>query len=168
MNPPDLVIRPAVKADVPVLGRLGASLMRQHFEFDPLRFLRPGDNPEEGYAWFLGTQLTREDATIFVADHHGVVIGYAYAAVEPLSWEDLRDECGVIHDLVVDATAQHRGVGTALMQSALAWMRSRGLARAVLSTSPRNERAQRLFDRLGFRRTMIEMTRELSVEDRRQ
>ena len=161
MNPPDIVIRPAVKSDVPALGRLGASLMRQHFEFDPLRFLRPGDKPEEGYAWFLGTQLNRDDATIFVADHQGVVIGYAYAAVEPLSWEDLRDECGVIHDLVVDATAQQRGVGTALMQSALAWMRHRGLARAVLSTSPRNERAQRLFDRLGFRRTMIEMTREL-------
>ena len=165
MNPPDIVIRPAVKSDVPALGRLGASLMRQHFEFDPLRFLRPGDKPEEGYAWFLGTQLNRDDATIFVADHQGVVIGYAYAAVEPLSWEDLGDECGVIHDLVVDATAQQRGIGTALMQSALAWMRHRGLARAVLSTSPRNERAQRLFDRLGFRRTMIEMTRELSEDD---
>lgn len=162
MTASDTVIRRAVAADLPALGRLGASLMRQHYDFDRLRFLPPGDKPEQGYAWFLGTQLDREDATIFVADERGTVIGYAYAAVEPLSWKDLRDECGVVHDLVVDGNAQHHGVGTALMQSALAWMRTRGLARVVLSTSPRNERAQRLFDRLGFRRTMIEMTRELS------
>src|SRR6476620_1117315 len=73
MSPPDIVIRPAAKSDVPALGRLGASLMRQHFEFDPLRFLRPGDKPEAGYAWFLGTQLSRDGPTTFVADHQGVV-----------------------------------------------------------------------------------------------
>jgi RimJ/RimL family protein N-acetyltransferase len=31
----------------------------------------------------------------------------------------------------------------------------------VLSTAARNEAAQRLFERVGFRRTMVEMTREL-------
>jgi ribosomal protein S18 acetylase RimI-like enzyme len=31
----------------------------------------------------------------------------------------------------------------------------------VLWTADRNDAAQRLFDRLGFRRTMIEVTREL-------
>jgi RimJ/RimL family protein N-acetyltransferase len=31
----------------------------------------------------------------------------------------------------------------------------------VLSTAERNEAAQRLFASMGFRRTMIEMTREL-------
>jgi RimJ/RimL family protein N-acetyltransferase len=32
----------------------------------------------------------------------------------------------------------------------------------VLSTAERNEPAQRLFEKAGFRRTMIEMTRESS------
>jgi ribosomal protein S18 acetylase RimI-like enzyme len=31
----------------------------------------------------------------------------------------------------------------------------------VLGTAQKNEAAQRLFERLGFRRTMVEMTREL-------
>jgi ribosomal protein S18 acetylase RimI-like enzyme len=31
----------------------------------------------------------------------------------------------------------------------------------VLSTAQANDVAQRLFERLGFRRTMVEMTREL-------
>jgi ribosomal protein S18 acetylase RimI-like enzyme len=37
----------------------------------------------------------------------------------------------------------------------------RGAPRVVLGTAEQNEPAQRLFERLGFRRTMVEMTREL-------
>ena len=47
------------------------------------------------------------------------------------------------------------------MDAALAWMSERGVPRAVLSTAQRNERGQRLFEHLGFRRTMVEMTKEL-------
>jgi RimJ/RimL family protein N-acetyltransferase len=36
-----------------------------------------------------------------------------------------------------------------------------GVPRAVLFTADRNRAAQAMFDRAGFRRTMIEMTREL-------
>ena len=43
----------------------------------------------------------------------------------------------------------------------LAWMRTRGVPRVVLHTADPNAEAQRLFQRLGFRPTMIEMTREL-------
>jgi RimJ/RimL family protein N-acetyltransferase len=35
------------------------------------------------------------------------------------------------------------------------------MPRVILGTAEKNERAQRLFTKLGFRRTMIEMTREL-------
>ena len=49
------------------------------------------------------------------------------------------------------------------MNSALDWLRERGAPRVVLWTSPHNDNAQRLFEHLGFRRTMIEMTRELEA-----
>jgi ribosomal protein S18 acetylase RimI-like enzyme len=158
---PDLVIRRATRADLPALGRLGAALMRQHHEYDPNRFMSPGDRPEDGYAWFLGTQLERDDVAIFVAAHGGDVVGYAYVGLEPQSWKELRDACGYVHDIVVDTGGRRHGAGTALMEATFAWLRERRAPRVVLSTSPHNENAQRLFDRLGFRRTMIEMTREL-------
>jgi RimJ/RimL family protein N-acetyltransferase len=41
------------------------------------------------------------------------------------------------------------------------WLHRRGAPRVVLWTADRNSAAQRLFERLGFRRTMIEMTKEL-------
>jgi ribosomal protein S18 acetylase RimI-like enzyme len=49
----------------------------------------------------------------------------------------------------------------ALLGRAIEWLRERGQPRVVLWTAERNDAAQRLFDALGFRRTMIEMTREL-------
>ena len=80
----DIRIRQATKDDVPALGRLGASLMRLHYAFDTQRFLAPSGNPEEGYGRFLGSQLRDVDATVFVADRAGEVVGYVYAGLEPL------------------------------------------------------------------------------------
>ncbi len=157
----EFTVREAVEADLPALGRLGAMLMRLHHEFDPQRFMTPGPNPERGYAWFLGTQLGRDDVVILVAEGQGRVLGYVYAAVEPQSWKELRDEAGFVHDVVVDPDGRRQGVATALMQAAIARLRDRGMPRVVLGTASRNAAAQRLFERLGFRSTMIEMTREL-------
>lgn len=135
--------------------------MRAHYDYDPQRFMAPGTQPEIGYARFLGSQLNERDAAIFVAEDEGQVVGYVYAGIEPISWKELRDECGYVHDIVVDDSRRGRGVGTALMEAALAWMRERGLPRVVLSTAQPNRGAQHLFERLGFRRTMVEMTKEL-------
>ena len=157
----ELVIRQATKADMPVLGRLGASLMHVHHAFDDKRFLAPGDDAAAGYAWFLGTQLMEAEVVIFVAERDGRVIGYVYAGVEPLSWKELRDECGFIHDVLVEEGSRGGGVAAALVEAACAWLRERGMPRVVLGTAYQNDRAMRLFGRLGFRPTMVEMTREL-------
>lgn len=154
-------IRRATSADLPALGRLGALLMRTHHDFDPRRFMTPGDSPDEGYAWFLGHQLREESSVVFVAERQGDVIGYVYAGLEPLSWKELRDACGFVHDVVVEERGRHGGIATALITAATGWLRDRGAPRVVLWTAERNEAAQKLFTRLGFRRTMIEMTLEL-------
>jgi ribosomal protein S18 acetylase RimI-like enzyme len=64
---------------------------------------------------------------------------------------------------VVDPAHRGRGIGQALLDATLAELQSRGAPMVVLSTAERNEVAQRLFARAGFRRTMIEMTRELGT-----
>jgi ribosomal protein S18 acetylase RimI-like enzyme len=157
------VLRPATRDDLPALGRLGARLMRVHFGFDRRRFLEPGVEAEEGYAWFLGTQLDDADSLVLVAAEGDAIVGYLYAAIEPRSWQMLLDEAGVVHDVMVSEGARGGGVATALLDEALTWMRGRGVARVVLHTAEQNVTAQRLFTKLGFRRTMIEMTREIDA-----
>ena len=159
-----LTIRSAEKRDLEVLGRLGAMLMRTHYAFDPHRFLAPRDWSEEGYAWFLGSVLDSEDGRIFVAERNGIVSGYVYVALEPLSWKELRGPAGFIHDVAVADEARREGIATALMEAAIAWLRERGAPRVILGTAARNTAAQALFTRrFGFRETMLEMTLELNA-----
>jgi ribosomal protein S18 acetylase RimI-like enzyme len=160
-SPDGITIRRASAADLPVLGGLGASLLRLHYTFDPLRFMAPSAHLEDGYAWFLGTQLEEQDTAVFVAERSGAVVGYVYVALEPQSWKELREAAGYIHDVVVAPEAQRLGLAAALIETACEWLRSNGAPRVILGTAEKNEQAQRVFERLGFRRTMIEMTKEL-------
>jgi len=159
--PADVRIRRATDADVPALGRLGAALLRLHYAFDAKRFMAPRGDPEEGYAWFLGSQLREDDVVIFVAERKGDAVGYVYAGLEPLSWKELREASGFIHDVVVDEAHRGAGIARALIEAASEWLKSHGAPRVILWTAEPNHAAQRLFERAGFRRTMIEMTREL-------
>ncbi len=145
---------------MPVLGRLGALMVIGHHHYDPRRFMQPSADVAAGYAWFLGTQLGEPDVAVLVAERAGQVVGYVYAGLEPQSWKELREPAGFIHDVVVAEGARRRGVATRLLEAAAAWLETHGAPRVMLWTAQKNAGAQRLFESLGFRRTMIEMTRE--------
>ena len=156
-----VTIRPATAADVRTMGRLGAILVRTHHALDAARFIAPTPQTEHGYGSYLGSQLRKPDIVILVAEGAGEVLGYTFAGVEGYDYMELRGPAGVLYDIVVDPAHRGRGIGRALLEATLAELKSRGAPRVVLSTAERNDQAQRLFARAGFRRTMIEMTREL-------
>jgi len=160
-SPSAIALRPAAPADLRAIGRLGALLVRTHHDFDPQRFIPATPQTEHGYASFLGTQLEEPDIIILVAERDGEVVGYTYAGVEGTDYMALRGPAGVLYDIVVDPVHRGQGVGRMLLDATLAALKARGAPRVVLSTAERNEPAQRLFARAGFRRTMIEMTHEL-------
>ena len=154
------VIRRATAKDLPAIGKLGALLVRAHHEFDAERFMAATPRTEQGYASFLGTQLDESDVIVLVAEHEGGVVGYTYSGVEGTDYMSLRGPAGVLYDIVVDTAHRGKGIGRQLLEATLAALHERGVPRVVLSTAQRNEGAQKLFERAGFRRTMIEMTRE--------
>ena len=161
--PSSPAIRRATAADLPRLGTLGAVLVTAHHEFDPQRFIAAGRRTPAGYESFLATRLDDPEAAIFVAADRAAVFGYAYSELEGADYMSLRGPAGVLHDLIVDPAHRGRGFGRLLLEATLAHLASRGAPRVVLSTAERNVAAQRLFERFGFRRTMIEMTRELDA-----
>jgi ribosomal protein S18 acetylase RimI-like enzyme len=154
-------IRPAAPADMSAIGRLGALLVREHHDFDPQRFIAATPRTEDQYGGYLGTQLEEPNIVILVAERDGKVIGYTYSGVEGTDYMSLRGPAGVMYDIVVDPDHRQQGIGRMLVDATLAALKSKGAPRVVLSTAEKNGAAQRLFDRAGFRRTMIEMTREL-------
>jgi ribosomal protein S18 acetylase RimI-like enzyme len=160
-NRMELIIRTAERRDLDSLGRLGAMLMHTHYAFDHRRFIAPDVGAEEGYAWFLGTILESGDDCIYVAEQDSKIVGYIWAALEPMSWKELRGPAGFIHDVAVADEARRSGVAAKLTDASIAWLRARGAPRVILWSAAPNEAAQSLFRRLGFRGTMVEMTLEL-------
>ncbi|MGH7694103.1 MAG: GNAT family N-acetyltransferase [Gemmatimonadaceae bacterium] len=148
-------------ADLPTIGRLGALLVRMHYELDPKRFMEASPQTERAYASFIGSQLEDPSTIVLVAEQDGTVAGYSYSGIEGRDYMSLRGPAGVLHDIVVDPAHRGRGVGRILLDATLAALEARGAPQVVLSTATGNASAQRLFERAGFRRTMIEMTREM-------
>jgi ribosomal protein S18 acetylase RimI-like enzyme len=159
-SPADLTIRPATAADMNAVGRLAAMLVRDFHAFDSQRFLAPTPDTAEGYGDFLGSQIGKRDTHVLVAERASTVVGYAYCGIEGYDWMMLRGPAGVLHDIVVDPEHRRAGVGVALLNAALAWLEEREAPRIVLNTANGNVAAQRFFEKAGFRRTMVEMTRE--------
>ena len=157
----ETLIRPAKPGDVPTLGRLGSLMVTTHHAFDPKRFIAAAPHTAEGYGSFLGEQLDEPNVVVLVAVSGNQVIGYTYAGLEGMDYMSLRGPAGVLYDIVVDPAHRRGGVGRALLDTTVASLEARGAPMVVLSTAERNEPAQRLFASAGFRRTMIEMTREL-------
>ena len=161
MPTPEPLIRRATARDAGSLGRLGALLVEEHHDFDGRRFLAATTRTPDLYAGFLTSQLSESDVVVLVAEHECSVIGYAYGAVESYDYMALRGPAAVLHDLIVDPAYRGRGVGRALLNAMVVAFTNHRAPRVVLSTAERNTSAQRFFDRMGFRRTMVEMTREL-------
>jgi ribosomal protein S18 acetylase RimI-like enzyme len=161
--PDTIAVRAAREEDLEAAARLAAALVRQHHAYDPLRFMSI-EPLEQGYERFLRSQLDRDGVVLLVAVaiRGGVetVAGYLLGSLEERDWSDLRDACGKIHDIYVDASTRKRGVATQLIEHAVARLEALGAPRVVLMAAWRNEPARRLFERLGFRSTMLEMTRE--------
>jgi ribosomal protein S18 acetylase RimI-like enzyme len=156
----DVRVRTMEPGDLDTVGRLAGRLVRMHYEFDPKRFIHL-TNPEPGYARWLGQEMKNDAVVLLVAEVDSGVVGYLYARKEPRNYNDLLDAHGKLHDVYVDESARGRGAGEALVREGLARLAKMGAPRVVLSTAVQNEAAHRLFERLGFRTTMLEMTAEL-------
>ena len=138
-------------------------LVREHHAYDPLRFMSI-EPLEEGYERFLRSQVDRDGVVLLVAVRRPgadeTIVGYLLGSLEDRDWSDLRDACGKIHDVYVDASVRRRGVASRLVEEAVRRLEAIGAPRVVLMAAWRNEGARNLFERLSFRSTMVEMNRE--------
>jgi len=158
-------VRAMTEADLPAAARLAGKLVRMHYELDPLRFLHL-PHPEAGYARYFSGELKSDRVVLLVAERTSgptggdAIVGYAYGRLESRSYNELLDACGKLHDVLVDESARGHGLGEALVTEVVRRLTERGAPRVVLLTAVQNEAAQHLFKKMGFRTTMLEMTRE--------
>ena len=130
-------LRPATDADLPEVKALlreyhawtGVDLCFQGFERELADL--PGD-------------YVAPSGLLLVATIDGAIVG----CVAAHRWS--HDACEMKRLYVRDA-ARGTGCGLALVERVLAWAREAGYRRVVLDTLPAMDRAQRMYERLGFR-----------------
>jgi ribosomal protein S18 acetylase RimI-like enzyme len=154
-------IRPAQTSDIKTIGAMGGQLMALHHRWDPVRFIPPTEKTNAAYSHWLRRQLSKREVVIMVAAENSTILGYVYAAIEGYDYMALRGPAGVIHDIFVDPDRRCEGHGSALLQAAIMQLGRLGTDQIILSTASANEAGQRLFSSVGFRPTMIEMSRTL-------
>jgi ribosomal protein S18 acetylase RimI-like enzyme len=160
-------IRPGIAADIEAVMPLVARQISFHEELDPPRF---GASPEavERYRGWLARVVEDESAVYLVAEEGGAVFGFLLAVLQDEYRIYRAKRVGFIHELWVDEAQRRQGVGAALVMEAKARFAAMGAAQVRLDTSTYNERAQRLFEACGFRRSTIEMLAALYRPRRRR
>jgi GNAT superfamily N-acetyltransferase len=100
------------------------------------------------------------DPSIFVAVMDDAVVGFIHVR----SLEDYYRRCkhGHVADVVVAETHEGRGVATALLAKAEEWSRDQGYDWMTLGVFEQNAHAERLYQKLGYRRDVIRLLKPLT------
>lgn len=142
-SPPDLFLRPADPADVPFMMKLerespaAAHWTRQGYESI---FARIGDQPQaRRFAWVVERFATPERISVEASQQ---IVGFLVAHQVHPEWE--------LENIMVDPSAQRRGIGTLLMSEFIARARAEGGANIFLEVRESNKNARGLYSQLGF------------------
>jgi ribosomal protein S18 acetylase RimI-like enzyme len=135
-----LNIRMASPSDLRELGEL----------FDGYRRFYQQASDIERARDFIIERLNRHDSWILVAEKNAALLGFCQLFPSFSSTQTCR--IAILNDLFVAPIARKEGVGKALMLAAEELARNHGLGGMELATAMLNTEAQRLYEKLGWKR----------------
>ena len=134
------------------VASLWEELNKQHLSLSPYfkdyyRTLTFEDRKRSIQQGALGGEI-RVDLTL---DNSGQPIGYCISTID-------RWLTGEIDSIFVCPQYRGQGIGTALMENALDWLRVKGAKKNIVSVAVGNEQAYVFYEQFGFfpRRTLLE------------
>jgi len=154
------LIRQARPGDEQRVAEFAIRLFDQHVEYDPQRFSTFANI--EGAARFYRSRFDTPESAVFVAEIDGEVIGFAYVEKDELNYAELLRDGAWLHDIYIDVSARAEGIGKDLIRAAAEAAKRMGAEKLLLTVAAKNAVAQQVFEKAGFRRTMVEMTLNLN------
>src|SRR5690606_2825234 len=141
----DLLVRPARPEEYERIGELRVRAYIEGGVIEP-------DLPYVQHLREVAEQAKTADVLV-ATDAEDKVVGTVVVAQPPSPEAEIAKPGELeFRMLATDPEAKGRGVGQTLVDGVLEQARERGLKRVVLSVADHNDRAIRLYQRLGFRR----------------
>jgi GNAT superfamily N-acetyltransferase len=136
----DAVIRLSLRAWAPVFDSI-----QKVMDLDVYREFYP-DNWRVSQQKAVEDVCAAEDTNVWVAIDAGSTVGFVAVKL------DSETRMGEIYMVAVDPDFQGHGIGTALMEFALLWMKDAGMSVAMVETGgdPGHAPARRTYEKLGF------------------
>ena len=127
-------------------GEIQMGVGEGEFE-DGVLVARPSARARECWMKYIHGDMTADDAAVFKAvSTTGDIIGFTVVEIQ----EDGAEPFGMVCDVLVDESCRSRGVGTALLETALAWFKEKGITEVYLESGLNNQAAHEYFMRRGF------------------
>lgn len=115
----------------------------------------------EAAADYIKERLEKKDSVIYVVKKEGKYLGFTqlYPTFSSISMK----RAWILNDLYVDAEARKQGIGEKLIDKAKELAAETGAVSISLSTAPDNSFAQKLYEKIGFKRDEQFYHYELSI-----
>lgn len=108
--------------------------------------------PDLGLATqFIKQRIENADSELFIALDATKVCGFVQ--LYPSLCSIAAAKIYIVHDLFVDVDSRQSGAGNQLMNTATQWAKDNGAARLDLLTEKNNDKAQSLYEKLGYKKT---------------
>lgn len=136
----DAIVALSLRAWAPVFASLASALNAEVYQ----SFYSEGRQVSQQQA--VKNACPAEDTHVWVAIADGSTAGFIVAKLDPDA------SMGEIYMVAVDPAFQGRGIGSALTDFALAWMKDAGMAIAMVETGgdPGHAPARRTYEKVGF------------------
>jgi GNAT superfamily N-acetyltransferase len=156
-----LNIRPHREDDLPTLRALVAELHDAVRAYDPAS--PPSTQIIDAHFDHLLVACARLSGSFFIAERGACTEGYACVlGAVPCAEPNLKPMCySLLSDLYVRPGKRREGVGRRLVEHVEHYARSLGSSRLVLKVFGENQGALRFYERLGYRRQVLELTKVL-------
>jgi GNAT superfamily N-acetyltransferase len=141
-----MIIRVAIKEDLDELSEL----------FDQYRQFYEKPSDRNGAHDFLRARMEQNESVIFVAEKEGHLVGFTQ--LYPLFSSTMMKTLWILNDLFVRKEERKSGAGEKLMITAMEFGLKDGSRGLSLQTAVTNATAQRLYEKLGWKKNETFLT----------
>ena len=131
--------------------------------FDAYRVYYQQESDPQGAARFLQRRLQKEESRIFAAISPDLKAMLGFVQLYPIFSSVSMQRLWLLNDLFVKAEYRRKGVGKALLEASRQFAVQTGAKGLMLETGVDNEAAQKLYEQLGYERSVDYYVYNLTV-----